>query len=70
MDTSVNAYHQLDDNDLRLIRVTPSVRLGYRWRSNMLFEAEAGVEQAYTIGPNQLDSSLRQFFFVGYVWEH
>ncbi len=70
VDTSVNAYHQLDDNDLRLIRVTPSVRLGYRWRSNMLFEAEAGVEQAYTIGPNQLDSSLRQFFFVGYVWEH
>lgn len=69
VDASVIFYHQVDDNASRLIRVTPSARLGYRWANSMIFEVEAGIERADTNGPTQRDFTLRRFLSAGLVWE-
>ncbi len=70
LDTTVTLYHQVDDNNVRLVRVTPSARLGYRWGNNLTFEVEAGLERADTTGLIQQDLTLRQFFSAGIIWEH
>ncbi len=69
LDTSLTTYHQLDDNDVRLVRLTPKARLAYRLRNSMTLEAEVGLENTFTSGPNQEETILRPFSFIGYIWE-
>lgn len=69
MDSSVNFYHQEDQSGTMLVRVTPTFRVSYRWQKNMLFEMEGGIEQVQSTGSTLEDSTLRDFFSFGYVWE-
>lgn len=68
LNTTVRVFHQRDTNHTRLVRVTPTLRLGYQWGS-MSLEVEGGIEKGNTTSQNLRDSSLREFFFIGYFWQ-
>jgi tetratricopeptide (TPR) repeat protein len=68
-DTFVLLYHQKDSFDVDLYRVTPTVRLDYRFYDSWTFEASGGVEKTLTDSSTQKDSTSRQFFFFGLRWD-
>ncbi len=69
LDTFVLLYHQKDSFDVELYRVTPTVRLDYRFFDSWTFEATGGVEKTLTDSSTQKDSTLREFFFFGLRWD-
>ena len=68
-DTFVLLYHQKDSFNVELYRVTPTVRMNYRFFDNWTFEASAGLEKTRTSSSTQKDSTSRQFFFFGLRWD-
>jgi tetratricopeptide (TPR) repeat protein len=68
-DTFLIFYHQKDSNDVSLYRVTPTIRLDYRFLDGWTFEASGGVEKTYQDSPTQKDSTTREFFFTGLRWD-
>lgn len=68
-DTFVILYHQKDDLHVELYRVTPTVRIDYRFFNSWTFEASGGVEKTFTNSSMQKDATTREFFFVGLRWD-
>lgn len=68
-DTFVLLYHQQDNFGVELYRVTPTVRLNYRFFDSWTLEATGGVEKTRTDSSTQKDSTSRQFFFFGLRWD-
>ena len=68
-DTFVLLYHQKDSFNVELYRVTPTVRIDYRFLDSWTFEASGGVEKTLTDSSTQKDSTSRQFFFFGLRWD-
>ncbi|MDE3042057.1 MAG: hypothetical protein KGJ82_15990 [Nitrospirota bacterium] len=68
-DTFVILYHQKDSFSVDLYRVTPTVRMDYRFLDSWIFEASGGVENTFTNSATQKDSTLREFFFFGLRWD-
>ena len=68
-DTFVILYHQKDSFNVELYRVTPTVRIDYRFLNSWTLEGSGGVEKTLTDSETQKDSTTRQFFFVGLRWD-
>lgn len=68
-DTFLILYHQKDTNDVSLYRITPTVRLDYRFLDGWTFEGSGGVERTFQDSPAQKDTTTRQFFFAGIRWD-
>lgn len=68
-DSFVILYHQTDINSVELYRVTPTVRLDYRFLNSWTFEATGGYEQTMSDSPTQKDMTSRQFFYLGFRWD-
>ena len=68
-DTFVMFYHQKDNFDVNLYRVTPTVRANYRFLDNWTLEGSVGIEQTMSDSAIQKDSTTREFFFVGLRWD-
>lgn len=68
-DSFVILYHQTDNNSVELYRVTPTVRLDYRFFNSWTFEATGGYEQTMSDSPTQKDMTSRQFFYLGFRWD-
>ena len=68
-DTFVILYHQKDSFDVELYRVTPTVRVDYRFLNSWTLEGSGGVEKTLSDSPTQKDSTTRQFFFFGLRWD-
>jgi tetratricopeptide (TPR) repeat protein len=69
LDTTLQYYHQRDENGTERTRLTPTVRGGYKWKDNLTFEAEYGLERTDTKGPTLEETSKRDFFSLGYRWD-
>jgi hypothetical protein len=68
-DTFVILYYQKDSFDVELYRVTPTIRIDYRFLDSWTFEASGGVEKTLTDSTTQKDSTTREFFFFGLRWD-
>jgi hypothetical protein len=68
-DTFVLLYHQKDSFDVELYRVTPTVRINYRFLDSWSFEATGGVEKTRTDDSQLKTSTWREFFFFGLRWD-
>lgn len=68
-DGTVRWYKQEDDAGTTIERVTPSVRLGYRWKENLTFEVEAGIEDSDTKSDTTKETNRRNFYSLGYRWD-
>lgn len=69
LDHFVILYHQKDSSGVDLYRVTPTIRMDYRFLDSWNFEASGGYEQTLTDSPTQKDTTARQFFFLGLRWD-
>ncbi len=68
-DTFVLLYHQKDNLNVDLYRVTPTIRLDYRFFNSWTLEGSGGVEKTLSNSPSQKDSTTREFFFLGLRWD-
>ena len=68
-DTLLLLYHQTDSFGVELYRVTPTVRINYRFLDNWTFEATGGLEKTQSESSTQKDRTSRQFFFIGLRWD-
>lgn len=68
-DTFLIFYHQTDNTDVELYRMTPTVRMDYRFLNSWTIEGSGGVEKTISTSPTQKDSTTRQFFFIGLRWD-
>jgi hypothetical protein len=69
LDGSVLWYQQSNDNGSTLQRVSPTLRLGYRWGTSMSLEFEAGAESTSTSSATIDEKTRRRFFSIGYRWD-
>ena len=68
-DAYVILYHQKDNMDVELYRVTPTIRIDYRFFNSWTLEGSGGVEKTLTDGAAQKDSTTREFFYFGLRWD-
>jgi len=68
-DTFVIMYHQKDNSNVELYRVTPTIRIDYRFFNSWTLEGSGGVEKTMTNSSSQKDSTTREFFFIGLRWD-
>jgi hypothetical protein len=72
VDSSLQLYHakadSTSDNKLTC-KITPTIRIGYRWKDNMTLETQFGVEKTREHGTTTSTDTLREFMFVGYRWD-
>jgi tetratricopeptide (TPR) repeat protein len=65
IESTLKYYHQLDIRENLLDRLSPSVRLSYRWFDRVSIETEAGAERSKSSGPLQTDKTLRRYYNFG-----
>jgi hypothetical protein len=65
LDTSLRYYTQTDDQEQKQVRLSPSLRLSYRWNPVTL-ETEIGAEDVRVDGPVRTERSNRKYLFLGY----
>lgn len=66
---SLASTEQQDNLGTDSTRLTPIVRLGYRWRDRITFEIEAGMEKGETTNRDLTEDSTRNFYMLGYRWD-
>jgi tetratricopeptide (TPR) repeat protein len=69
LDLSLRHYQQQDNLGTDQTRLTPIVRVGYRWRDKITFELEAGMEMSEITNSSQTEDSTRNFYMLGYRWD-
>jgi hypothetical protein len=69
IDLSLRHYRQQDNLGTDQTRLTPIVRVGYRWRDKITFELEAGMEISEITNSSQTEDSTRNFYMLGYRWD-
>ena len=62
-------YGQNNDDGSTIQRISPVIRLTYIWRNGMSFEAEAGIERTLAHSDFSEETTLRNFFSLGYRWD-
>ena len=68
-DTFLILYHQTDSTNVELYRITPTIRMDYRFLNSWTIEGSAGVEKTISTSLTQKDSTTREFFFLGLRWD-
>jgi hypothetical protein len=65
-DLNLRYYRQKGDDDQKQVRLSPSLRVGYRWEKLASVEAEAGQEIVRIDGPTLIERDKRTYFYMGY----
>jgi hypothetical protein len=69
LDASLRWYKQTNEPSGETVRITPTLRTTYRWKENVAFEFEIGVENTETTSPTVHETNDREFFSLGYRWD-
>ena len=69
LDASMFWYQQVNENDSELHRLSPNLRLGYRWGRSVTLEIEGGIENSDNRSPIAEDKTRRTYFSAGYRWD-
>jgi hypothetical protein len=71
IDSSLRYYQEQRDTGQSTWQASPSVRLNYRMRDNLSFEAQLNVDRTRTYDPASVNKtgSWREFIFAGYRWD-
>jgi hypothetical protein len=62
-------YRQNDDNDGTRLTISPFIRMDYRFRKNLTFEAEGGVNWFEEDDGLEVTNFTDYFFYAGYRWD-
>jgi hypothetical protein len=69
LEPSLRYYRQKGENDVKIDRYSPGIKLSYRLRERMQLEGEATWEHTHTVSPTVDDTTTRIYYFVGYRWD-
>lgn len=69
LEPSLRYYQQEDNLKTKLTRVSPTIKLGYKWKESVTLEVEAGMEKTETRSSTQVEDSTRTFYSLGYRWD-
>jgi hypothetical protein len=69
LEPSMRVYWQRDNQEVRLLRVGPGIRVSWRANRRASLLGEVLYETSRTDGPTNHDSSNSAFFYVGYRYE-
>lgn len=69
LEGSVQWYEQTNDSGSKLQRISPTLRLGYRWGQSVTLEVEAGAENSTTRSETVEERIRRNFFSLGYRYD-
>lgn len=69
LEPSLRFYTQNSTDGVKTQRITPGLRLSYKYSSRTSLLGETIVERSKTDGPLNHDSSTSVFFYVGYRYE-
>lgn len=69
VDLSLRYYQQTNNLNVDQTRYTPQIRLGYRWRNSLTFEAEVGVEKTKEESATTATDTTSYFYTLGYRWD-
>ena len=68
LDISLQLYNQKDNLDVRMTRVTPSLKLSYRMNESMSFDSEGGIESTHNSSTIKDEKIRRYYIYIGYRW--
>jgi hypothetical protein len=70
VDAALRWYRQTNDDESKMTRISPTFRVNYRFRSNLSFDAEVGLEKSRD---TRIDGSStdgdRKYLYLGYRWD-
>ncbi len=69
LEPSIRFYTQNDTQGVKTLRLTPGLRVSYKYSQRTSLLGETIVERSKTDGPTNHDSSTSVFFYVGYRYE-
>ena len=72
LDVLLQLYRQsgtTGDSSYRQTRITPGMKLGYRFNDSVSMESEAGMENNRTSSSISNNTSRRKYFYIGYRWD-
>jgi tetratricopeptide (TPR) repeat protein len=69
LDVSLQLYNQKDDSDVRMTRITPSLKLSYRLNESMSFDGEGGIEDTHNASAIRDEKTRRYYVYTGYRWD-
>jgi hypothetical protein len=69
IDGNLRYYAQVDTLEQQQNRISPSLKVGYRWKDSVSFELEFGGEYVDENGPQRTMTSTRQYLWGGYRWD-
>lgn len=69
LEPSIRLYSQSTTSGIRTMRVTPGMRLTWRFRPGWSLESDLNLEQSKTTGPNQNESATRAYYYLGYRFD-
>lgn len=69
VDVLLKHYEQDNSNGTSLTRITPGVKFDYQWRRSVALEFEYNQERTTTSGVSTDETSVRDFFLLGYRWD-
>lgn len=69
LEPSIRYYRQTDTAQVRLRRVSPTLRVYYRPRETISLEGELAWESTLTESETVTDETTRRFFSLGYRWD-
>jgi hypothetical protein len=69
LDSALRYFTQQTTSGTDSNRWSPTLRLGYRWRESLTFEAEYGLEKSQAESTTLTDDSTRHYFSLGYRWD-
>jgi hypothetical protein len=69
LDASVRWYLRENSDGSDRQQVNPLVRVGYKWKENLTFEVEVGVEKIEDTQASSSETTNRDYFSLGYRWD-
>lgn len=69
VEPSIRLYRQTGSDGLKLMRITPGLRLSYRLSTKASLLGEGIVEHSKSDGPTSHDTTNSVFFYLGYRYE-
>jgi tetratricopeptide (TPR) repeat protein len=70
VDAALRWYRQTDNLENKTTRISPTFRVNYRFRTNLSFDAEVGLEKSHqTTADGSSTDSDRKYLYLGYRWD-
>jgi hypothetical protein len=70
VDAALRWYRQTDNLETKMTRISPTFRVNYRFRTNLSFDAEVGLEKSkQTSADGSTTDSNRKYLYLGYRWD-